>query len=214
MTIRDNGLRRPACALHCNVPTRSYSPHPIARQTGLRHLALMDSALDSVISYLLLLSHDSWSLLHSSLPAYSELQTIARTLVSDTTLSDDTLIKRAREHLRVFKLPQCAKYNYPRWIATRLVPSLSSQPDRVRAVTAERTFDALIQTAKDLDLGIGLRYPPAEICACAQLLAPFGSDPLPERLAAELHALIFSVWWDALWAPGEYTIRYITIVSA
>ena len=61
----------------------------------------------------------------------------------------------------------------------------------------------MIQTAHDLDLGDGRRFPPAEICACARLLEDSGSLQ-PCRLAQELSSSIFEVWWDALWYPCKY----------
>ncbi len=61
----------------------------------------------------------------------------------------------------------------------------------------------MVQTADELDLGIGRRFPAAELCACA-LLAE-NSRALPSRcLAQELSTLIFDIWWTALWWPREY----------
>ena len=167
---------------------------PRRTQTGLMSTSTLRITKDSGLP--------SWTIVDRSPSAYSQLSAAASALVKDESLSDDTLLERARGHLKVLELPQFAHLNAP--LASHF-PVLKSQLERIPAVTAGRFFDALIQTADDLDLGIGRRFPPAEICACVQLLTPLGGgDPPSSHLAKELSALLFRVWWEALNLPCKY----------
>ena len=144
-----------------------------------------------------------WPICDKPPSAYSKFPAAASARVNNETLSDDTLLERARGHLKVLELPQFASFNVPR---ASPYPFFRSQLERIPAVTARRFFDALVQTAEDLDLGMGRRFPPAEICACVQLLTPLGGgDPPSSRLAKELSALLFGLWWEALNLPCKYT---------
>ncbi|TFK78547.1 hypothetical protein K466DRAFT_570771 [Polyporus arcularius HHB13444] len=114
------------------------------------------------------------------------------------TSEDEALMERAQQHLQVLESPEFAKYNMPQWIGNPL--QSQSNSDHARGTTARRLFDAMVQTADELDLGIGRRFPAAEICACA-LLAE-NSRALPSCcLAQERSTLIFDIWWTALWWP-------------
>ncbi len=93
-----------------------------------------------------------------------------------------------------------------KWI--KKVCAVNSTQERAREITAHRFFDAMMQTADEFDLGIGRRFPAAEICACAQLLEYNGTVPT-RRLAEELFTLIFDVWWTSLCWPREYMILAI-----
>ncbi|TFK81971.1 hypothetical protein K466DRAFT_655924 [Polyporus arcularius HHB13444] len=140
----------------------------------------------------------SWTLSGDSLAVDVELQYAALAIVNDTTLTDDDLLTRAQKHLGVLSRPEFAAYNCPKWI--RKVFAVNSTPDRAREITARRLFDAMIQTADEFNLGIGRRFPAAEICACAQFLEYNGTVPT-RRLAEKLSTLIFDVWWTSLCWP-------------
>ncbi len=151
-----------------------------------------------------------WSLSgDESLAAYVTLQHTALAIVEDTTLPDDVLLERATYHLQVFERPEYATHSREKWMKN--VSSLSRNPGRAEDFTARRFFDAMIQTADELNLRTGRRFPAAEVCACALLLEPRESgsrrpsDPLkaPRRLAEELSILIFDIWWTALWWPRK-----------
>ncbi|RPD76811.1 hypothetical protein L226DRAFT_532837 [Lentinus tigrinus ALCF2SS1-7] len=139
-----------------------------------------------------------WTLSVRSLPDYIKLQEVASTIDKDTALTDHALHRCARDYLQILERPEFAEFNHPPWIA--YIPSLKAQPERARAVTPGRFFDAMMKTADEFDLGSGRRYVCAEVCACvrlAQSVAPYSL----RRVAQELSALIFRVWWGALCYP-------------
>ncbi|TFK79101.1 hypothetical protein K466DRAFT_570439 [Polyporus arcularius HHB13444] len=161
-----------------------------------------------------------WSLSgDESLAAYVTLQHAALAIVEDTTLPDDVLLERATCHLQVFERPEFAAHSREKWMKN--VSSLSRNPGRAEDFTARRFFDAMIQTADELNLRTGRRFPAAEVCACALLLEPRESGSrrpsdllkAPRRLAEELSILIFDIWWTALWWPladlGTWTLSPI-----
>ena len=200
-TVHIRPSRLAQLAPHRNAST--YQPYPLeARQT----FAFMTSALRSTRDH----RPSSWTIVDMSPSAYSKLSAAASALVKDESLSDDILLERARGYLKVLELPQFAHLNAP--LASQL-PISRTLSERIPVVTAGRFFNALLQTADDLDLDIGRRFPPAEVCACAQLLVPVGGgDPPPLRLAKELSALVFGVWWLALNRPCEY-LSHIVLAS-
>ncbi|RPD76818.1 hypothetical protein L226DRAFT_351484 [Lentinus tigrinus ALCF2SS1-7] len=73
----------------------------------------------------------------------------------------------------------------------------------VSAATARRFFDAMMQTADELNLRKGHRHACAEVCACVRLAQT--QDPLNISqgllVVLELHTLLFMVWWHAMWYP-------------
>ncbi|RPD76812.1 hypothetical protein L226DRAFT_611239 [Lentinus tigrinus ALCF2SS1-7] len=151
-----------------------------------------------------LTSAPMWTLSDRSLPAYIKLEEVASTIVNDPRLTDYALEQRARAHLRILERPELAKWNHPQWLA----PIASSmKADRlvleklVSAVTAQRFFEAMIQTANEFNLRSGRRHACAEVCACVRLAQ--AADPLLEtwsdRVALELNALLFTVWFQTMW---------------
>ena len=86
-----------------------------------------------------------------------ELQRVSLSIASDAQLTDGELLERARRHLQVFDNPEFAEYNRPPWAAS--FPMFALEPSKAQAVTARRFFEAMIQTAYDLDLGDGRRFP-------------------------------------------------------
>ena len=117
-----------------------------------------------------------------------ELQDLAHTLVNDTSLTDDELLKLARRsrRLRVHQTQPAP------WMA--VVPACDQEPPRTRAVTAGRFFEAMIQTADHLNLGIGRRLPPPRYTHARMC---WRGPPL-RHLARETYNRVFNVWWGAL----------------
>ncbi|KAA1469520.1 hypothetical protein DENSPDRAFT_835162 [Dentipellis sp. KUC8613] len=107
-------------------------------------------------------------------------------LVSDIMntpdLSNEDLYEQANKHLKVLTLDTFEKYNTPKWI-TR-VP-LPTGTDRHKFNMAG-LFDAMYQTASELNLTSGARYVSAAICACASLARSAPQEKPREQLAAEL----------------------------
>ncbi|RPD53627.1 hypothetical protein L227DRAFT_616830 [Lentinus tigrinus ALCF2SS1-6] len=151
-----------------------------------------------------LTSAPMWTLSDRSLPAYIKLEEVASTIVNDPRLTDYALEQRARAHLRILERPELAKWNHPQWLA----PIASSmKADRlvleklVSAVTAQRFFEAMIQTANEFNLRSGRRHACAEVCACVRLAQAAGPlhETWSDRVALELNALLFTVWFQTMW---------------
>ena len=132
------------------------------------HILLADRTADNMNYIFALAMSDvspspKWTLTDRALSSYMELQRVSLSIASDAQLTDGELLERARRHLQVFDNPEFAEYNRPPWAAS--FPMFALEPSKAQAVTAGRFFEAMMQTAHDLDLGDSRRFPPCgDLC--------------------------------------------------
>ncbi|RPD53629.1 hypothetical protein L227DRAFT_383074 [Lentinus tigrinus ALCF2SS1-6] len=126
----------------------------------------------------------------------------ADALLRDEAISSASLHEKARQHLQVFDNPRCEQYNLLSAEWADSLPSLRNLPEQCENITTRDFIGAMYQTGRELDLRVGARYVSAAVCTCAQMLEQH-DELRPERLAQELRALAFDVWFLQLWSPFE-----------
>ena len=113
-------------------------------------------------------------------------------IAQDSTLSDSALQDDAERHLQVLSLPSFADINQPPWV--RHIQPFWAVPI---TYTASKLFDALYQTADELEFICGKRYVSAAICLCVQRTEiETGAAPLEDvpRRKAEALSQLASEW--------------------